>query len=75
MMLSMVRPVDGSMGDWMLWKTSGVIDYLRPLLEVMAFQDRYHCFDDPAYYGGFEIMGAYRTLPGEPLTQEKNDFS
>jgi hypothetical protein len=59
-MSSVVSLVEGSMGDWQLWKESGIEDHLRALFFSNDSTERLHVYRDPAYYGGLGVMGAYR---------------
>jgi hypothetical protein len=75
LMSSVVGPVEGSMGDWRLWKESGIEDHLRALFFSDDSTERLYVYGDPAYYGGLGVMGAYRALPGEELTAQQLEFN
>ncbi len=67
---SLAGPVEGSIGDWRLWKVCGHVLSQHVLCSECSY---FHGYVD--YYGSFRIMGEFCASSNVPLSQEQWCFN
>jgi hypothetical protein len=72
---SMAGPVEGSVGDWRLWKDCGLENIIRSFFQNVLVSEHLYLYGDAGYYGSFGIMGVFRAFPNTPLTSEQTSFN
>ena len=65
---SLVGPFPGPVGDWIIWRSSGISEILR---ELFISDSPLYVFGDSAYAPSFGVMGPYIPSVNNPLTQEQ----
>ncbi|RPB10754.1 hypothetical protein P167DRAFT_490514 [Morchella conica CCBAS932] len=65
---SLFVPVEGKLGDWVVWKMSGIEDILRMVYQRLSPAERYYIYGDPAYSLSYSVMCAYKASAARPLT-------
>jgi hypothetical protein len=72
---SLAGPEEGSVGDWKMWKECGLEERLRTLFHQIPEEQRLYIYGDPAYSGGFGIIGAYKASVNRALTDDEKHFN
>ncbi|ODQ71723.1 hypothetical protein LIPSTDRAFT_329802 [Lipomyces starkeyi NRRL Y-11557] len=68
--------VEGKLGDWILWRMTGMEAKIRDVLQGLPEgHDGLFVYGDPAYAGGYGVMGPFKRHPGEQLTEAQSRFN
>jgi hypothetical protein len=67
-------PVDRSVRGWLLWNESGLERCMRSTIANVSSSEQLDFYRNPADYGGYGIVGAYRARPHVPLTDGEKSF-
>src|SRR5437763_13769483 len=53
-------PFEGPMGDWVVWRETGLENRLRILNEGVQGEDWLYLYGDPAYTASYGIIGPFK---------------
>ena len=70
---SLVGPFPGPVGDWVVWRSSGIVEILRGMFEESEIgeDERLYVYGDSAYAPAFGVMGPFLEQVHKPLTPEQ----
>jgi len=70
---SLIGPFPGPIGDWIVWRSSGIGEILEHLFEKndVSEDQRLYVYGDSAYVSAFGVIGPYLEQVNRPLRQEE----
>lgn len=60
-------PYTGKESDWIAYKNSGIVTWLRELHEPQPDANQLYIYGDPAYSLSYGVLSSYTALPHRPL--------
>ena len=70
---SLAGPFPGPVGDWVVWRSSGIVEILQDLFTEngVSEEERLYVYGDSAYAPAFGVMGPFVEQVNKPLTREQ----
>ncbi|RPA94495.1 hypothetical protein L873DRAFT_1830295 [Choiromyces venosus 120613-1] len=70
---SLIGPFPGPVGDWVIWRSSGIVEILHDLFEESGISEteRLYVYGDSAYTPAFGVMGPFLAHVNKLLTTEE----
>jgi hypothetical protein len=67
LMSSLTGPFEAPVGDWILWRESGVAEQVR----AVVGDEPLYVYGDAAYAPAFGIVGPHKDTRGQPITRQQ----